>query len=83
MKRLSIKQYDKLFELVEQYVLTLWDYRRKEELRIEISKMLNCETKDAIKIVNDFYPEIYHQVTTPIKKDLEETFKHLHFSEIH
>lgn len=83
MKRLNIEEYDLLFELVKHYILTTYDYRRKEELRLEIAKVLNCDSKDAIKLVDSFYPEIHQQITAPIKRDLEKDYKHLYFSEVH
>ena len=83
MKKLNIEEYDLLFELVKDYCFTLWDYRKKELLRINIADLLNCDPKDAIKLVDENFPEIYQQITKPIKKDLEKDYKHLYFSEVH
>lgn len=83
MRKLNIEEYDLLFELTKDYILTSWDYRKKEVLRINIANLLNCEPKEVIGLVNRFYPEIYQQVTKPIKEELEKSFKGLYFSEIH
>lgn len=83
MQKLNIEEYDLLFELVKDYILTTWDYRKKEALRINIANLLNCEPKDSIELVDKNYPEIYQQITKPIKEDLEQTFKGLYFSELH
>ena len=83
MKKLNIEEYDLLFELIKDYAFTLWDYRKKEVLRLNIADLLNCDPKDAIKLVDTFYPEIHQQITAPVKRDLEKDYKHLYFSEVH
>lgn len=83
MKKLNIEQYDLLYEMTKDYILTTWDYRKKELLRINIADLLNCNPKEAIKLVDRNYPEIYKEITRPIKEDLERSFKGLCFEEIH
>lgn len=83
MKKLNIEEYDKLFELVKTYCFSLANPIRIEETRLEISKLLKCNLEDSIKLVDENFPEIYQQITKPIKEDLEISFKGLYFSEIH
>lgn len=83
MRKLSIEEYDLLYELVETYCFNLVNPAIVEKARLEISKLLNCEPKEAIELIDKNYPKIYQQITKPIKEDLEKTYKGLYFSEIH
>lgn len=73
MRNLSIEQYDQLIELTRGWL----DNRSLEtanHLQGEMSKLLNCTPEEALTELDKKYPEIYEELTRPIKEQLAEVY---------
>lgn len=73
MSNLTIEEYDELFELTR-----LWFANNSLEKTIslekEMSRLLDCTPKNAIRELNGRYPEIYQQLTRPVKEQLAQVY---------
>ena len=76
MKKLNIEEYNELYDLVESYCHTTWDYRKKERIRNDIAIFLECDINDAITLIDRHYPEMYDQISKPIKDEIKQSFKY-------
>ena len=69
MKQLSIEEYDELFELTRDWLANS-TLEKATSLQEEMSKLLNCTSENALRELDRRYPEIYQEITRPIKEQL-------------